>query len=141
MTPDQKSIVKMTWQKVIPIADTASELFYHRMFQLDPALRELFVETDMAAQRVKMLQTLGAAIRGLDDFDTLLPVIEEMGRRHAEYGVEDRHYETVGDALIWTLEQGLGSAWSPEVAEAWRAFYAMLSEAMQTAADKESAAA
>ena len=134
MTPDQKALVKLTWQKVLPIAESASELFYHRLFEIDPALRDLFDGTDMTMQRLKLMQTLGVAIRGLDDLETLLPIVEDLGRRHVGYGVTDAHYETVGAALLWTLEKGLGEAWTPEVADAWTAAYGTLSGAMREAA-------
>jgi nitric oxide dioxygenase len=101
MTPDQVSIVKRTWAEVVPIADQAVALFYHRLFAIDPALRELFAGTDRAAQHRKLVAALALA---------------------------------VGAALLWTLEQGLGEAWTPEAAAAWSAAYAEIAGAM-TAAD------
>ena len=134
MTPDQKTLVQRSWQQVAPIAEMASELFYHRLFEIDPSLRDLFDGVDMTVQRQKLVQTLGVAIRGLDDMDTLVPIVEDLGRRHAGYGVTDAHYETVGAALLWTLEKGLGEAWNPKVEDAWVAAYATLSGVMRKAA-------
>jgi hemoglobin-like flavoprotein len=135
MNLDQKRLVRETWKQVMPIADTIADLFYRRLFQIDPATRELFQATDMFAQRKKLLQTLGFAISGLDNLDVLLSTVEELGRRHARYGVTDKHYDYVGTALLWTLEQGLGRAWTPEVEEAWAEAYGLLSAVMRGAAE------
>ena len=119
MTPDQKRLVQATWQQVVPIADTAAVLFYRRLFEIDPAARKLFRATDMAEQRRKLLQVLGVAIRGLDNVDGLISTVEDLGRRHVGYGVTDAHYDSVGAALLWALEQGLAGAWTPAAASAW----------------------
>jgi hemoglobin-like flavoprotein len=137
MNPDQKRLVRETWKQVMPIADTVADLFYRRLFQIDPATRELFRATDMFAQRKKLLQTLGFAVSGLDNLDVLLSTVEDLGRRHARYGVTDKHYDYVGAALLWTLEQGLGRAWTPEVEQAWAEVYGLLSAVMRGAADQE----
>ena len=123
MTPDQARIVQETWKQVVPIADAAGELFYRRLFEIDPSTCELFRATDMPAQRRKLLQMLAVAVRGLDNLDALASTVEELGRRHAGYGVTDAHYDSVGAALLWTLQQGLGEAWTPAVAAAWTAAY------------------
>jgi len=123
-----------TWKQVAPIADTAANLFYSRLFEIDPSTRKLFRATDMAAQRKKLLQTLSFVINGLDRLDLLVSKVEDLGRRHAGYGVTDAHYESVGAALLWTLEQGLGRAWTPAVASAWTEVYGMLSGIMRNAA-------
>jgi hemoglobin-like flavoprotein len=137
MNSDQKRLVRETWKQVMPIADTIADLFYRRLFQIDPATRELFRATDMFAQRKKLLQTLGFAISGLDNLDVLLSTVEDLGRRHAHYGVTDAHYDSVGAALLWTLEQGLGGAWTPEVEEAWAEVYGLISAVMRGAAERE----
>jgi hemoglobin-like flavoprotein len=135
MTPEQKTLVQETWRQVVPIADTAASLFYGRLFELDPKLRGLFHQTDMREQRRKLMQVIGVAVAGLDDLDKLVSVVTELGRRHKDYGVQDRHYETVGAALLWTLEQGLGSAWSQAAAEAWGVAYGVLSGVMRDGAN------
>jgi len=89
---------------------------------------------DMSEQRRKLMNMLGAAVKGLDRLEQLVPVVQDLGRKHTGYGVEDRHYDTVGAALLWTLEKGLGSGFTPEVKEAWAAVYGLLASTMQTAA-------
>ena len=105
MTPAQKGLVQSTWSKVVPIADTAATLFYDRLFEIDPTTRPLFRGTDLAEQRRRLLQVLSVAIAGLDNLDGLVPAVEALGRRHAGYGVKDQHYDSVGAALLWTLER------------------------------------
>src|SRR5262249_31489827 len=111
-------------------------LFYRRLFDLDPSLRHLF-KPDMSEQRRKLMQMLSAAVKGLDRLDQLVPVVKELGRRHAGYGVTDAHYDTVGKALLWTLQKGLGKAFTPEVRDAWTTVYTVLATTMKNAADEE----
>jgi hemoglobin-like flavoprotein len=120
----------------MPIADDAAALFYRRLFELDPSLQRMF-KGDMTEQRRKLMQMLTAAVKGLDRLDQLVPVVEDLGRRHVGYGVADAHYDTVGAALLWTLEKGLGNAFTPEVKDAWIAVYGLLAGTMKNAA-KES---
>ena len=134
MTPDQKRLVRETWDQVTPIADTAATLFYDRLFAIDPDLRDLFRETDMAAQRDKLLATLANVVQNLDYLEILVPTIEDLGRRHVGYGVNDAHYDTVGAALLWTLARGLGGSWTPEAEAAWTAAYGTISGIMRRAA-------
>src|SRR5262245_29016740 len=134
MTPEQKRLVRDTWKQVVPVADAAAGMFYRRLFAIDPSTRKLFRATDMVAQRKKLLQTLSFAINGLDDFGALTSKVEDLGRRHAGYGVIDAHYDSVGAALLWTLEQGLGQAWTPTAAAAWTEVYGLLSGIMRKAA-------
>jgi hemoglobin-like flavoprotein len=134
MTPEQKRLVENSWKQVAPIADAAAEIFYGRLFEIDPTTRKLFRATDMVAQRKKLLQTLSFAINGLNDLDALASKVEDLGRRHAGYGVTDPQYDSVGAALLWTLEQGLGQAWTPAVASAWTEVYQLLSRIMRKAA-------
>jgi hemoglobin-like flavoprotein len=140
MTPEQTRIVQETWKQVVPIADAAGELFYRRLFEIDPSTCELFRATDMPAQRRKLLQMLAVAVRGLDNLDALASTVAELGRRHAGYGVTDAHYDSVGAALLWTLQQGLGEAWTPAVAAAWTTAYGFLSGIMRSAAARTHAA-
>ena len=131
MTPEQKSLVQSTFQLVLPIADTAAVIFYDRLFELDPSLRHMF-RGDMKEQRQKLMQMIVVAVKGLDRLEELVPAVEALGRRHAGYGVTERHYETVGAALLWTLEKGLGSVFTAEVREAWTAVYQLLAATMQS---------
>jgi hemoglobin-like flavoprotein len=128
------ALVQSSWDQVLPIADTAAKLFYGRLFEIDPALKPLFSQTDMVEQRKKLMQMITVAVRGLERIDELLPAIEALGRRHRGYGVTDQHYETVAAALLWTLEQGLGPAFTPEVRSAWIETYTILAAVMQRGA-------
>jgi hemoglobin-like flavoprotein len=140
MTPRQIALVRENFAAVKPIADTAAALFYDRLFALDPALRALF-KSDMRAQGAKLMQMIGVAVAGLHAPEALVPTLEELGRRHRGYGVEDRHYATVGEALIWTLEEGLGAAFTAEARAAWLAAYMLLAGVMQAGAARPDAAA
>ena len=135
-TQAQVALVQHTFSLVAPIADDAAILFYRRLFELDPGLQPLFT-SDMAEQRKKLMQMLGVAVKGLDNVDRLVPVVEDLGRRHVSYGVKDEHYDTVGAALLWTLEQGLGDGFTPEVREAWTVVYDLLATTMKNAAETE----
>ena len=134
MTPDQVRLVQESWAQVAPISDKAAALFYGRLFELDPGLKKLFRTGDMQSQGRKLMQMLGAAVRGLGDVPKLVPVLENLGRRHATYGVEDQDYDTVGAAFLWTLEQGLGAAFTPAVKAAWTAVYGVVADTMKKAA-------
>ena len=140
LTPTQKALVQGTFAAIAPIADDAAVLFYRRLFEIDPSLERMF-QGDMAEQRRRLMQMLTLAVKGLDRLDQLVPVVQELGRRHAGYGVADKHYETVGVALLWTLEAGLGDAFTPEVEEAWTTVYGILASTMQDAAREAQAAA
>src|SRR4051812_44152584 len=140
MTPEQKKIVQNTWRLVVPVADTAAKLFYNRLFEIDPGTRVMFKQEDLPAQRTKLVQVLAAAVGGLHDLDALVPVVEQLGRRHAGYGVTAAHYDSVGQALLWTLEQGLGSGWTPAAKAAWTEVYGLLSGVMRRAAEQSAAA-
>ena len=140
LTKEQITLVKGSFAAIVPIADDAAALFYRRLFEIDPRLERMF-SGDMAEQRRKLMQMLTAAVKGLDRLEQLVPVVEDLGRRHAGYGVRDEHYDTVGAALLWTLEKGLGPAFTPETKEAWTAVYGLLASTMQGAAKKALVAA
>ncbi|MDJ0947577.1 MAG: globin domain-containing protein [Alphaproteobacteria bacterium] len=133
ITARQKALVQETFAKVEPIAEQAAEMFYNRLFELDPSLKKLF-KTDLKEQGRKLMGTLKVAVAGLDDLAKLKPALEALGVRHKDYGVKDQHYLTVAKALLWTLEQGLGDAFTEEVREAWTAVYSVLAAAMIEAA-------
>lgn len=140
LTDTQIALVQKSFAVIAPIADDAAVLFYQRLFEIDPSLKSLF-RGDMTEQRRKLMQMLTAAVKGLQRVDRLVPVLEDLGRRHIGYGVTDQHYDTVGAALLWTLEKGLGRAFTPEVQEAWTAVYGLLANTMRNAASKQLAAA
>jgi methyl-accepting chemotaxis protein-1 (serine sensor receptor) len=133
LSATQIGLVQTSFAKVAPISDKAAELFYNRLFQVDPKLRKLF-RGDMKAQGRKLMSMIAAAVKGLDNVPRLVPVLQDLGRRHAVYGVRDRDYATVGQALIWTLEKGLGGAFTAEVRAAWIAVYTLIADTMKAAA-------
>ena len=133
MTPQQIELVKKTWVMVVPIADTAAELFYGRLFELEPSYRAMF-KNDMAEQGKKLMKTINIAVEALDDVEPLIPVLKQMGADHAGYGVVDRDYNVVGAALLWTLEKGLGDVFTDEVKNAWAAVYEVLANTMKAGA-------
>lgn len=133
MTPQQVEMVQGSWKKVLPIADTAAELFYGKLFSLDPSLKPLF-RGDMKEQGRKLMSMIGTAVNGLTRLDAIVPAVQALGVRHAGYGVKPAHYGTVATALLWTLEQGLGDAFTPEVKQAWVETYTVLAKTMQDAA-------
>lgn len=137
MTPEQIKLVQTSWAQVTPIAEQAAELFYNRLFTLDPDLRSLF-KSDMREQGRKLMRMLGTIVNGLDNLEALVPTVQDLGRRHAGYGVTDQHYRTVAEALLWTLGQGLGDAFSENVENAWVTAYTILADTM-TAAAREAA--
>jgi len=140
MTPQQIELVKKTWVMVVPIADTAAELFYGRLFELEPSYRAMF-KNDMTEQGKKLMKTINIAVEALDDVEPLIPTLKQMGADHAGYGVVDRDYNVVGAALLWTLEQGLGESFTDEVKNAWGAVYEVLANTMKAgAAEAEMAA-
>ena len=136
MNAQQKYLVQSSFEKVVPISETAAALFYGRLFELDPSLRPMFTG-DMKEQGKKLMNMLTLAVRGLDKLDQLVPAIQALGRKHTGYGVKPEHYNTVGAALLWTLEQGLGESFTPEVKEAWIAVYTLMANTMQEAAVME----
>ena len=133
MTPRQIKLVQASFAQVRPIAAAAAELFYNRLFTLDPSLRGMF-KSDMGKQGQMLMSMIGAAVLGLSNLEKLAPVVRDLGARHVGYGVRAEHYVTVGEALIWTLEQGLGDDFTDEVREAWIATYGLLSDVMQLGA-------
>ena len=139
MNPRQKELVQSSFAKVAPIAEQAADLFYGRLFEIDPALRPMFPE-NMKEQKIKLMQMLTAAVKGLDNLETLVPIVRQLGARHIGYGVKDEHYGTVAAALLWTLEQGLGDAFTPETKEAWVVVYGILAATMQEGAASGAAA-
>ena len=136
MNPTQISLVQQSFSKVAPIADAAAEMFYKRLFEIDPSLSKLF-RGDMREQGRMLMSMIAMAVRGLDRIETLVPVVRKLGARHAGYGVKDRDYDSVGTALLWTLEQGLGGEFTPEVRAAWTAVYGLLAQTMRDAANMD----
>jgi nitric oxide dioxygenase len=132
MTPHQVQLIKESFAKVAPIAPQAAELFYSRLFTIAPEAQKLF-KGDMTEQGRMLMATIGIAVASLDRLAELVPVVQELGRRHVTYGVKDEHYDVVAQALLWTLEKGLGPAFTPEVKEAWTNVYGVLADTMKAA--------
>jgi hemoglobin-like flavoprotein len=133
MTPKQVGLIKVTWDKVYPISEKAAELFYGKLFELDPELKPLF-KGDMAEQGNKLMTMINTVVESLENVEELVPAVQDLGVRHAGYGVKDEHYDTVAEALLWTLGQGLGDDFTDEVKEAWTAAYVVLATTMKDAA-------
>ena len=130
MNSEQVKLVQSSFELVRPIADTAARIFYERLFILDPSLRPMF-KGDMVTQGRMLMSVLSTAVKGLTDLGALVPVLRNLGARHVGYGVRDEHYATVGSALLWTLDQGLGKGFTQDVREAWTEAYRLLADVMQ----------
>jgi nitric oxide dioxygenase len=129
MTPEQVTLVQQSFAKVAPISEQAAELFYGRLFEVAPGVRAIFPD-DMTEQRKKLMATLAVVVGGLTNLEAVLPAASALAKRHVNYGAKPGHYPVVGGALLWTLEKGLGDAWTPETAAAWTAAYGTLSNYM-----------
>ena len=132
MTSDQIALVQSSFKSVAPIASKAADLFYDRLFEIAPEVRPMF-PSDLSSQKVKLITMLATAVNNLHQLNTILPAVRDLGGRHRRYGVTAEHYAPVGAALLWTLEQGLGPAFTPDVETAWGEAYAALAGAMQGA--------
>ncbi|MEK9723729.1 MAG: globin family protein, partial [Rhodospirillaceae bacterium] len=139
MTPDQIALVQTTFKEVAKIKEAAAELFYGRLFEPDPSLRSLFTG-DMAEQGRALMAMIATAVGGLTRLETIVPAVQDLGVRHVGYGVKDADYDTVAEALLWTLGQGLGEAFTDEVRDAWAAAYTLLATTMKDAANAAAAA-
>lgn len=133
LTLEQKKLVQDSWEKVKPISSTAAELFYGKLFELDPNLKPMFAHSNMQEQGKKLMMMIGAAVKGLDTLGELVPTVQALGKRHVGYGVKASHYDTVGAALLDTLEKGLGDDFTPETKEAWTITYTTLATVMKEA--------
>lgn len=129
MTPEKIKLVQDSFQKVAPIADTAADIFYDRLFEIAPQVRSLF-PAEMSDQKTKLMQMLGTAINGLTNLDAIIPAVQDLGRRHNDYNVKPEHYDIVGAALLYTLEKGLGDDWNDELKEAWTEVYGTVAKVM-----------
>lgn len=130
MTPKQIALVQASWKQVQPIAGKAAALFYSRLFTLEPSVKRLF-RGDMQEQGRKLMQMISVAVNSLARLESIVPAVRALGRRHAGYGVEPRHYAIVEQALLWTLDQGLGEGFTEEIEDAWRVAYRVLADTMQ----------
>lgn len=134
MNEQQVALVQESFAKVAPIADQAAAMFYKKLFELDPNLKPLF-KGELDEQGKKLMKMIGIAVNGLGRLDEIVPAVQGLGERHVGYGVKDEDYDTVGSALLWTLEQGLGPDFTPECKEAWTTTYTLLATTMKDAAN------
>ncbi|WP_084029941.1 globin family protein [Bradyrhizobium sp. LMTR 3] len=119
-------MVQESFAKVAPISEQAAIIFYDRLFEVAPTVKAMF-PVDMKEQRKKLVTTLAVVVNGLGNLESVLPAASALAKRHVSYGAKAEHYPVVGGALLWTLEKGLGAAWTPDVAAAWTAAYTTLS--------------
>jgi nitric oxide dioxygenase len=133
LTADDIALVRATFARVVPIQDAAADLFYDRLFAVSPKLRELF-PADLREQKRKLMQMIATAVGGLNDLSQLVPAVKALAARHSRFGVTTEHYRLVGEALLWTLERGLGRHFTPEVRSAWAKVYRVLAATMQAGA-------
>ena len=135
MTPHQIALVRESFATVVPISEQAAGLFYDRLFAIEPSTRPLF-HGDLKSQGAKLMAAIGVVVKSLDRIETMLDDLRALARRHDRYGVREEHYASVGAALLWTLEQGLGLDFTPDVREAWATAYGLLSSAMIAASSE-----
>ena len=140
MNPAQIKLVQDSFAKVAPISEQAAVIFYDRLFEVAPSVRAMFPD-DMTEQRKKLMGTLAVVVNGLSNLDAVLPAASALAKRHVNYGAKPEHYPVVGGALLFTLEKGLGEAWTPDLAAAWTAAYGTLSGYMISEAYGRSQAA
>jgi hemoglobin-like flavoprotein len=136
MTPREITLVQTSWRQVQPLAEPAAAMFYARLFELEPSLKRLF-KGEMKEQGRKVMTMIGVAVSALTRLESVVPAVQALGRRHAGYGVEERHYAIVEEALVWTLGQGLGTSFTKEVEDAWRTAYGVLASTMKQAANRK----
>lgn len=133
MTPEQVKMVQDSFEKVVPIASTAADIFYDRLFEVAPEVRPMF-SSDMGKQKEALMATLATAVQNLHQPEAITPVLQKLGADHVGYGVKDEHYDTVGGALLFTLEKGLGDDWNEPLKDAWTETYMLVSGVMKEAA-------
>lgn len=133
MTHEQAALIRESWPVVAANADGLATKFYEYLFEIDDSAARLFAGVDMAMQRPKLAQALAVVVHGIDDPDRLFPAIAELGKRHARYGVDARHFDSVGEALIAALAEMLGDGFTPELRAAWADAYALIASVMRRA--------
>lgn len=139
MTPETIKHVQDSFALVAPVADEAAAAFYQRLFELDPSLRPMF-KGSIEEQGRKLMAMLTIAVRSLDDLPKLVPALENLAIRHIDYGVKDSHYQTVGAALLSTLQSKLGDHFTDDVREAWTTVYGTMTTVMTGAVSAKTAA-
>ena len=128
LTEQELALVQGSFQKVMRMVVKVTQLFYARLFEIDPSTKPLFAHVNMPNQGLILMKTLSTAVSSLDNMAILVPLLEDLGKQHITYGVIESQYASVGEALLWTLEQGLGDEFTPEVKAAWAKAYSILAE-------------
>ncbi len=136
VTRDECRLVQASFAQIEPISDEVAEMFYRRLFELNPKLTSLFQNTDMQVQGDKLMEKLAVAVMGLEDLASLASLVKALGRRHAGYGVHPEDYETAREALLWAVGEGLGPAFDSALRNAWSAAFATISVEMLRATGK-----
>ena len=136
MTGEQIRLVRATWLQAAPYAQAVARLFYERLFEQDPAVRRLFGYTDMVAHRRELLVRVTVCVGALDRVETVRSPLEGLAQQIADAGVQDRHYAVAESALLWTMAQVLGDAWTDDVHEAWAAACGALTTIMRRTAEQ-----
>jgi hemoglobin-like flavoprotein len=139
MTPAQIDLVRESFEFVAPIAPQAAALFFENLFTADPKLRSLF-KGNLVQTGDRLMTTFANAVRLIEHPEQMTPSLAKLGARHVSYGVQDEHYATVGAALMKTLQQSLGDAFTDEVRAAWGELYASLAGTMMKASREASTA-
>lgn len=137
MQADTERLVRESWARFEPVAVESARYFYEKLFELDPGAQRLFARTDMEAQYRKVMGMFAEIARLLDQPKELVSEVADLGRRHVHYGVHDSQYDSVGVALLWTLERGLGEHFTPEVRDAWSEAYLLVSAIARRATTRE----
>ncbi len=140
MEPQDKTLIRTSWAVVAQLGPLAAELFYKRLFEVEPRLRTLFAEADMVRQHGRLVDALSYVICRLDRLDEVVPVLQQLGRRHQGYGVGKTDYTAVGAALLWTLQEAHGDSWTDPLSLAWQRAYRLVADAMQSADDQSATA-
>lgn len=135
MKQEQIDLIQQNFEKIAPRAEAVATVFYNRLFSMKPALQFLFPE-DLTEQKKKLMTMLGMAIKSLNQTDTLVPILKNLGQRHAIYGVRDGHYDTVGAALLLTLRDALGRDFTGEAHAAWAEMYGFVAATMKSGASE-----
>jgi hemoglobin-like flavoprotein len=140
MRQGTERLVRESWNRFAPVAEQSAGYFYEKLFELDPEAQRLFARTDMELQGKKVMRMFAEIVRTLDQPQALIAEVADLGRRHVHYGVRDSQYASVGTALLWTLERGLGPEFTDEVRDAWTEAYLLLSAVLRRAAAQEQGA-
>ncbi len=130
MTRDEITLVQNSFAMLAPITGQVAEIFYIRLFKLDPSLKPLF-KGDIRQQGRLLMKMIGTAVANLHQLETIIPAVQALGQRHAGYGVQPAHYATVGTALLATLQASLGTAFTAETRAAWTSAYTVIADQMQ----------